>query len=47
MAVTTNDGDHTGGQATGQRGFFNDAFSKEVAPKGMTLDAIIAGLRGF
>jgi hypothetical protein len=42
MAVTTDRG-----QATGCRRFFSDAFKKEVTPKSMTLDAIVAGLRGF
>jgi hypothetical protein len=31
----------------GRKGFCSDAFSKVVAPKGTTLDAIIVGLRGF
>jgi hypothetical protein len=39
MAVTTDRG-----QATGRRRFFSDAFRKEVTPKSMTLDAIVAGL---
>jgi hypothetical protein len=31
----------------GHRRFFNEAFRKEVTPEDMTLDAIVAGLRGF